>query len=172
MLNKKLVQQTIKQAIELVEGIEEPYKSLSFSVILSELLRTPRNLEVCRREITKYKTTKDQSAKDKPSIVLKSEYDWSAQPIINKKPIIQNLLILKIALDEFKIDGLSAKDIQQILFQKYRISKTPNAVSMSLMSAVGKYVDRIQEGKEFLYRITHKGIAYLTDNMKKVDKKQ
>jgi hypothetical protein len=38
MLTKERVQEEIKQAIEFVEDIDEPYRSLAFSVVLYELI--------------------------------------------------------------------------------------------------------------------------------------
>lgn len=161
MYNKKEIQRTIKEAAGLVEGVDEPYGSLAFSVIFADLLRSPGPEAKKPPASAKMESRPTLPSHDRLQTMLHTKLDWSELPIINRDAITQNLMVLKLALDKFKIDGLSAKDIQQVLFQKYRISKTPNAVSMSLMAAVGKYVDRIQEGKEFLYRITDKGIAKL-----------
>lgn len=155
------MQEAAKQAIALTEGIEEPYRSLAFREVFSELLHTDLSLKKTKSESVARITSQAPLQEDRLTRMLQSSFDWSTLPIINNDAIIQNLLILKLALEEFKIDGISARDVQQVLFQKYRISKTPNAVSMSLMAAVGKYVDRIQEGKEFLYRITSRGIEKL-----------
>ncbi|MDG6943366.1 MAG: hypothetical protein JRM94_04755 [Nitrososphaerota archaeon] len=167
------MQKLIQKAKDLVSGTEEPYHSLAFSVVLAGLLRaTPVEREAPKKEVMHKETPKASVAgKGRLETILRSNVDWSSLPILNSEPIVQNLIILRLALDDFKIDGLSARDIQQILFQKYRVSKTPNAVSMSLMAAVGKYVDRIQEGKEFLYRITQKGIARLNEKKQSEGKK-
>ncbi len=165
------MQKAIKEAIGLVEGVDEPFKSLAFSEVFSELLRSVGTEAEPRSEVVGSVASKPLPVKDRLSAMIRSNFDWSTLPIVNKDALTQNLMVLKLALDKFKIDGLSAKDIQQVLSQKYRISKTPNAVSMSLMAAVGKYVDRIQEGKEFLYRITRKGIDKLEEEAKAGAKK-
>ena len=161
MLDKKEVQRAIKEAIALTEGTEEPYRSLAFREVFADLLHSG-GIEVVqkRKEVVPH-VAQTPSTQDRLTTMIRSNFDWSTLPVVNKDAITQNLMVLKLALDKFHIDGLSARDIQKVLFQKYRISKTPNAVSMSLMAAVGKYVDRIQEGKEFLYRITRKGIEKL-----------
>lgn len=64
---------------------------------------------------------------------------------------------MKTVKNDFSIDTLSASDITTILEQKFRERKTVNAVSMSLMESVGKYVDRIKEDKGYRYRITASG---------------
>jgi hypothetical protein len=163
VFSRNEVQRLIAEAKELVSGTEDPYRSLAFSVVLLELLRSGLVKHQTQRKEVQPRESPKIAEKDRLRTILRSDVEWSSIPVLNNEPIKQNLIVLKLALDKFEIDGLSARDIQQILFQKYRISKTPNAVSMSLMAAVGKYVDRIQDGKEYLYRITSKGIALLSE---------
>jgi hypothetical protein len=164
MLDRTHIQKAINEAIALTEGVEEPFRSIAFREVLINLLRTNTPSEKPGKETIKHAPAQPTLlGNDRFTNMIQSDFEWSSLAIVNKDAITQNLMILKLALDKFKIDGLSAKDVQQILFQKYRISKSPNAISMSLMTAVGKYVDRIQEGKEFLYRITQKGLEKLEE---------
>ncbi|MDE1818702.1 MAG: hypothetical protein KGI19_08885 [Thaumarchaeota archaeon] len=162
------IKKKIDEAINIVKDVPEPYQNLSFEVVLGHLLNSTTT------------TTSKTSHKQSISIVkkegqtgietmLKSDYDWASTHIPKLKPIGQNLYVLKIASDDFGIDILSPKDIQIILSQKFRLSKSANAVSMSLMEAVGKDVDRIQEGKEYLYRITNKGREHLDSLIQKLE---
>jgi len=154
------IQKHIEETIEVVSNTPEEYKKIAFAVILKHLL------EMSTRSIIK----EDIPQKLKTSslhvnAILNSNFDWSSTNIPNLKPMIQNLYILKIAKD-LDGDALTPQDIQTILYHKFRVSKTHNAVSMSLMKATGKYIDRIQEGKKFLYRITERGIAYLQSEIR------
>ena len=101
--------------------------------------------------------TSKSASQDYLTELLESEYDWSHTNIRNLVPIGQYLKILKIAKTEFDINTLSPDDIRKILNEKFRISKTVNTISMSLMDGLGKYVDRIRRGHEYHYRITLMG---------------
>ena len=159
------IKKHIDEAVEAVSKAPEEYKKIAFEVILKHLLSTST------KPIEKdYITKKSRTSHLDVNTILSSDFDWTSTNIPSLKPIIQNLYILKIAKD-LGIDALSPQDIQSILNNKFRISKTHNAVSMSLMQATGKYIDRIQEGKKFLYRITDKGLAYLQSEIEKVREK-
>lgn len=160
----------IKKAIKMVEDTPEVYKQSAFKVILFHLLssESPINKQV---PIKPSKSYVESISKHDIRVILKSNYDWASTKIPKLKPIGQNLYVLKIASDDFGIEGLSPKELQSILSQKFRLTKSANAISMSLMETVGKYVDRIQEGKEFLYKITTFGREYLDSLLQKVDNK-
>lgn len=165
------IRKKIDEAIGIVKDVPEPYQKLSFEIVLKHLL----NLTIDTvPKISHKRSIPVAKAKGQADIetMLKSDYDWASTQIPKLKPIGQNLCVLKIASDDFGIDILSPKDMQVILSQKFRLSKSANAVSMSLMEAVGKYVDRIQEGKEYLYRITSKGREYLDSLIQKLGEKQ
>ena len=89
--------------------------------------------------------------------MLSAEIDWASTGIKKLKGIIQYLALLKIAKTELDDGTLSVAEIKIILEQKFREKKTVNTISMSLMDAVGKYVDRIKEDKEWRYKITASG---------------
>lgn len=150
MINR--IQEYIDEALEAVTNTPTEYKKVAFGVILKHLLSvSTKPIEgESRKKITHVNL----------NMILNSDFDWSATNIPNLKPMMQNLYVLKIAKD-LGVHALTPREIQSVLHHKFRVSKTHNAVSMSLMQAVGKYIDRIQEGKKFLYRITDKGVAYL-----------
>ena len=158
----RYLHENIDETIRIVETIPEEYRKIAFEIILNYFLSVPS--KTAPRTIKPVQSSKTIQGID---IILNSDYDWSSTNIPNLKPSLQNLYILKIAKKDFGIDGLSPKDIQTILIQKFRLSKTDNAVSMSLMQEVGKHIDRIQEGKKFRYKITDNGVAYLDSEIKK-----
>jgi hypothetical protein len=69
-------------------------------------------------------------------------------------------MVLQIALNDHKIDGLTPSAIAKILSDKFRISTKISAVQMALSRAT-KLVDRIPTEKGFLYRIMGPGDNYL-----------
>lgn len=77
------------------------------------------------------------------------------------KHLDRALMVLKIALDEQSIDGLSPGDIARILREKFRTSATDQAVGMALARAA-TLVDRVKGSDGYIYRIMAPGIAYLT----------
>lgn len=160
------IQQYIEEAVEAVSKTPEEYKKIAFEVILKHFLSISAKPIVKGSAPQKSKTSHlDVNA------ILNSDFDWSSTNIPNLKPIIQNLYILKIAKD-LGTDALTPQDIQTILYHKFRVSKTHNAVSMSLMQATGKYIDRIQEGRKFLYKIADRGLLYLQSEIQKVSEKE
>jgi hypothetical protein len=163
------IRKKIDEAIRIVVDVPEQYRNMAFESVLNHLLNSST---VTQKTSLKHVISTTQKEK---SIgidgVLRSNYDWATTQIPQLKPIGQNLYVLKIARDEFGIDTLSPKDIQIILSQKFRLSKSANAISMSLMEAVGKHVDRIQEGKEYLYRLTVTGREYLESLIQQLGEK-
>lgn len=159
------IHQHIEEAVKAVSETPEEYKKIAFEVILKHLLSTST------KSIEKVSIPQKSKSHLHVNSILNSDFDWSSTNIPNLKPIIQNLYILKIAKD-LGADALIPQDIQAILYHKFRITKTHNAVSMSLMHAIGEYIDRIQEGKKFLYRITDRGLAYLQSEIQKESAKQ
>jgi hypothetical protein len=153
----------IDRAAKIAERAPEKYQKEAFRnvhVFLMENIESaagkPHDSNV---KISKPKAQENVGAAD----IIAVKFDWSGTSVLKHKGIAQYLAILEIALNELKIDGLSAKKIQEVLFEKFRISKTPNTVSMTLMDAQGKYVDRIKENGEYIYRITRKGIDFLKE---------
>ena len=73
------------------------------------------------------------------------------------EPYEQYLLVLQIVHKEFGIDGLTPPEVKEILFEKFRIGKRYEAISMALSSLLGKDVDRVPKGNGFTYRISKVG---------------
>lgn len=153
-MNKDITQ-LINYVIGLVEDVPAEYQKSSFEVLLSHFLiqQTLPAKSIPSKLAKKKKVSKDNTIQK----IVNSEYDWATTGAKNLKGITQYLAILKIAKNDFEVDTLSVSDIRNILTQKFREKKTINTISMSLMDAIGKYVDRIKEDKEFRYRITPSG---------------
>lgn len=161
------IRNNIEETLDAIVDTPDEYKKIAFEVVLGYLLSSTKNTPIHERRKDIFKG-KHEGGID---TILNSNFDWTSTNIPLLKPSLQNLYILKIAKEKFGIDSLSPNEIQSILTQKFRISKTPNAVSMSLMNEIGKHIDRIQKGKEFLYWITENGIRYLNQEIEKMENK-
>jgi len=161
------ITRTIKKAISIVEGISDPYNKIAFEIVLEHLLLRMGKAESVSSK-SKQKPPAVQRGKDNIELIIKSDYDWSNTKIQKLPSLGQCLYILKIGKNEFNINQLSASDIQIILNQKFRLSKTINTIGMSLMKGVGNYVDRFRMGNEYFYRITPQGEERLEKFIKKV----
>lgn len=158
-MNDKIVKH-IHDTLSILDDVPEEYRKTAFEVILNHLLSSDYSPVLESRQVL---TKKDHAGID---MILKSSFDWPSTKILQSKPTPQILLILKIAKENFGINELSASEIQKIFKEKFRITKNVSAISMLLMEKVGKFVDRIQEGNKFYYRITQNGISLVDSELK------
>jgi len=153
------------EAIKLVADVPKEFREAAFQVVFANL----SSQQVQSVKISENTTLHKQKSKNSFNAILKSDFDWTAINIQNLKPTLQNLLILKIIKKEFTLSKLTPNEIQRLLSEKFRLPKTPNAISMSLMNEIGKHVNKTKEGKKFYYEITTNGIAYLDSFMMKLE---
>lgn len=151
----------VQQALSIVKDVPSEYKEAAFKVILSHLLSSENIKTVENRQVL---TKKDHAGINR---ILRGSFDWPSTKIFQLKPTPQILLILKIAKENFGTNELSAPEVQKILKEKFRITKSHSAISMLLMEKLGKFVDRIQEGNKFYYRITENGVSLVNSEMRK-----
>ncbi|MDH3764574.1 MAG: hypothetical protein OER82_02035 [Nitrosopumilus sp.] len=153
-MNKDITE-LITYVIDLIKDVPEEFRKSSFEVLLNHFLI--QSSLPSKSIVTKKSTMKKSSEIKNLELMLSTEIDWASTGIKKFKGIIQYLALLKIAKTELDDVTLSASEIKTILEQKFREKKTVNTISMSLMDAVGKYVDRVKEDKEWRYRITASG---------------
>lgn len=158
----------VEEAITLTEDVGKDFRPAAFQVALAYLLATESETK------SKTSTQKISKQKYKPENylqkILKSDFDWTKYNIPNLHPNLQNLQLLRIVEDEFEIPKLTSKDVQIILSQKFRIHKTPNAISMSLMKEIGKHVSSTKDGKTLYYEITTNGTVFLDNELSKLER--
>jgi len=152
----------IQSTLQSITDVPSEYKTVAFQTVLNYLLSSDQSHVLTDRKKSPL-TVKGHS--DITSL-LKGNFDWASTKILSLKPTPQILLILKIAQEHFSINELSPTEIQKILFAKFRITKSTNAISMLLMEKLGKYVDRIQEGNRYFYRLTENGQLLVDDELK------
>ena len=152
---KEDITKLIMGVIDLIQDVPEEYQKSSFEVLLNHfLIQTSPSF---KQVSPKKSPSKKYSEMNPIKVILSPEYDWASTGIKKLKGYAQYLKILNVVKNNFNVETLSASDIVTILEQKFREKKTSNAISMSLMESVGKYVDRTKEDKEWRYRITVSG---------------
>ncbi len=85
-------------------------------------------------------------------------------------PLPLFLNVLKMALDEFGIDGLTPTEISKVLAGKIRIPKGTDRTAISHMLADAReYVDRCKNprGRGYIYRLMKDGEDFLQEEIKK-----
>jgi hypothetical protein len=162
-----LIENAIQEAKKIAENAPEEYRQSVFQVMFELLLRNGTVQEQKTDKPARQEPKKDEESTENQGI-LEARYEWSSTRISKLEGVTQYLAVMEIALNEFKIDGLIPKEIHDVLFEKFRIAKTTNAISMALMKAVGKYVDRIKVENGYKYRITREGIEFLRQEEAKV----
>lgn len=73
----------------------------------------------------------------------------------------RSLWVLQLCHLDHNVDGLSPSDIARILTDKFRVKSTDSAVRMAL-SRASDLVDRVPQGKSFIYRIMAPGEEHLS----------
>jgi hypothetical protein len=149
--------EAIEFASEMAQAAPKEYREVVFQVLFEKRVKT-----ISVTDKTSIKSS-NLAGIEKPEnrSISDMKYDWSNTNIAKLGGTAQYLAVIWKALDGLGIDGLTAKQVQDILFQKFRISKTQSAVSMGLIDWVGKYIDRDRKGNENVYRITRAGIEHL-----------
>lgn len=104
--------------------------------------------------------TKDESG-DSTARLL-NQIDSTQHPgVISATKILDRaLMVLKIALDEHGMDGLTPASIATVLTDKFRVSASSATVGTAL-SRAPSLVNRVPNGGGFSYRIMAPGQAYL-----------
>ena len=165
-MNKDKLKEIFKEAAEIVSKVPGNMQPVAFSRAIDILLGEAPDIKTS----IKIKGKKDPASrkvvgrkKDELVEQLLKDIDSTKYPIINKldKVLERSLLVIKIANDEFKVDGLNAPQVATVLTNKFRLKTTRQAVAMVLKDA-GNYVNRVPDGKAFKYKIMRPGEEYLT----------
>lgn len=170
-IDRKTVKHAVERTNDLVKELGENatliYPTVFKRVLDEEIMDEKGRLAVPDHQPIPKVLLKDEKQKSKVGFdwIINSNFDWSKFSYVHRfEPYVQYLLILKIAYEEFGVDGLTAPEIQKILIEKLRIAKSYNTISMALASFRGKYVDRIQKGSGFVYRISKLGLDRIQES--------
>jgi len=154
-----------KKAAEISKAVPESLREAAFNRAVDALLGG--------QQVSDLGSTKKirKTVKRKPSAgpsqegdadPLITELDRTAYPQMKTTPRVleRALILLRIAKNDFDIDGLGSSRIAKVLTDKFRYRTTYQAVQQALDAASDK-VDRVSTGRKTLYRIMSPGEAYL-----------
>ena len=167
-MDPKKLNQIAKTALDALNGLEEPYRSITFKVILEKMLNEeeperPSQFESNKKPVTSQKNieTKEHTLEEIYSLINRTDY-----PEIDKLTTAKDraLFILMIIRNDFNNDGLTSVQISDILDKVFRLKVTKYAINMALGPEV-KLLDRksikTKGGEGFIYRIMAPGEQYI-----------
>ena len=163
-----------KKAAEIVSEVPKNMQPVAFSHAIDILLGEAPDIKTSiKTKGEKAPPSRKVVGRKKDELVeqLLKDIDSTKYPIINKldKVLERSLLVIKIANDEFKVDGLTAPQVATVLTDKFRLKTTRQAVAMVLKDA-GNYVNRVPDGKAYKYKIMQPGDKHLAKIIEKKEK--
>lgn len=162
-----------KKARDAVQDLEEPFRSLAYSRILDELLRKEgkpdggsKPPEHAAKRAIPNPTPSVADDQDPVEAFLSRSIDANpyADLLRGRGHLVEKCLaVLKMARDEFGIDGLGAVDLYNVLVKKFRVAGVHQQnISRDLGSAL-QYVSRIQVRGRPKYLLTAAGEQHLSE---------
>jgi hypothetical protein len=154
-----------KKAAKISEAVPESLREAAFNRAVDALLgvkQAPSQGSPPKtRKTVKYISSTGPS-KGGDADPLLTELDHTAYPQMATAPRVleRALMLLRIAKDDFRIDGLGSSRIAKVLTEKFRYRTTYQAVQNALGAAANK-VDRVSAGRKTTYRLMHPGELYL-----------
>jgi hypothetical protein len=154
-----------KQAADAVEGLKEPAFSIAFGKILEDLISRERHqvrTEAGRAvaSVTKSATGLGGNEGDPVDLFNTRPVDAADYAELfrsNGKLVMKCLAVLKLARDEFGIDGLGPASLESILKKKFRVAGVhPGNISRDLGKSL-KFVSRVDRGGKAVYILTAQG---------------
>lgn len=170
------IQNLFRRAAEIAKVVPEAMQEAAFHRALDTLLgdsppSAPTSLPPVRESPPvrgRSRSGAGESAVSYPSAEadaatrLIQDMDRTAHPEVLAASGVRDrsLALLRAAKDQHGIDGLTAKQIALVLRDKFRLPTKDNAVGMA-MERSADMVDRVPQGKGYLYRIMTPGERYL-----------
>jgi hypothetical protein len=155
-----------KRAAEISKSVPEPLREAAFNRAVDALLGTSSSAkaESSAAPSKASKSPQKQAAKgiENKADHLLENLNRTAYPQVGSAPRVleRALHLLRIAHDDFGIDGIGGADIARILTEKFRLRTTRQAVGQAL-DVAKDYVDRSTSSGRTVYRIMHAGEQYL-----------
>lgn len=167
-----------KRAAEIASVVPEPMQEAAFRRALDMLqdeagTRQPSRRTPSReRRGSKRSANRSEADHEDPAEVLLQGIDRTKHPEVGEEPKVleRALHVLKIAKDEFDIDGLSSNEIARLLTDKFRVRTTRQRVNQVLDSAA-TLVDRTSGSgrRGARYRIMAPGEKHLATSPEERD---
>ena len=151
-----------KRAAEIAAVVPEAMQEAAFHRALDQILGVEE--AAAPREESRQRATKPA---DKPRAAdhaqqLINGINRTAYPEVSAatKVLDRGLAVLRLAANDFDIDGLTAPEIAKVLTEKFRLRTTRQAVTQALGGA-HTMVDTTKRGQTTVYRIMQAGEDYL-----------
>jgi len=189
-MEKEKLEKIIAKAYELSQVLPDlnvDYKLVVFEVIFKELLKNSLLMDTSKKKpksplkeveiITENELEANKKKLEKDIETLK-KIDRTKYPRMFKlkKSLNLSIYLLKIAKEDFEIDGLIPSQIVEILKDRFQINLKGTTISMALFRAT-KYVNRSEikissSGHQpMLYYHGDASEKYIQEVFKKLDKK-
>ena len=154
-----------KKAAKISEAVPESLREAAFNRAVDALLeiqQVPSQGSPPKTRKTVKRTPSTEPSTGGAADPLLTELDHNVYPQMETAPRVleRSLMLLRIAKDDFRIDGLGSSRIANVLTEKFRYRTTYQAVQQAL-GAAGNKVDRVSAGRKTTYRIMHPGELYL-----------
>jgi hypothetical protein len=160
-------QAAVKRARELTARFDPPFDQLAFAPILADLLRD-------QREGEKGLSVKEPVQTTIPTPQRRDVLDAFMSRGLDAEPysdlfsssghlLEKCLAVLKLARDEFGIDGLTPGEIVNVLVKKFRVGRVHGTNVSRDIGHARKYVSKIHRGKHPTYLITVAGENHLNE---------
>lgn len=155
-----------EEAAQAVEGVKDPaLRSIAYGKILDDLISRERRLSgAASEDLTRIPSgagaPPNSEGNDPVELFLTRPVDASDYAELfrsNGKLVLKCLAALKLARDEFGIDGLGPSSLEAILKKKFRVAGVHKAnVSRDLGKSL-KFVSRVDRGGKPVYILTAQG---------------
>ena len=163
-----------KQAAEIAAQVPESMQQAAFNRAVDMLTGQtrldsggePREPKHTRKVNTPPADVKSKEQGDAVQLLL-GDVDSTRYPNLTSAlgVLERSLMLLQIALNDHKVDGLTPGEIARVLTDKFRIRTGRTAVSMALGRATN-LVNRVKNGGGFTYKIMAPGQEYLASLQK------
>lgn len=175
-MKKDNLKEIFKKAAAIASEVPENMQSAAFShalkILLGEVPEVKTEAKTKGKKGVRAKKRLEKKEDASVELILQ-KLDRTKYPIVNdlSNVLDRSLFVLKIAKDEFDIDGLTPPQIAKILTDIFRLPTSRQAVYNRLSKAV-KLVDSKPAGKADIYRIMQPGEEYLSKVIANVKKKK
>ena len=166
------LQRIVKEAEKIAMSVHESLRGAAFNSAFELLVQQSGIDNVARStrrapHVPSQTSNSNDSSEEEVATLL--QMDGTAYPKVRSasRVLDRALNVLRIAKDNFQMDGLSATQIAKVLTDKFRLPTTHSAVRMALDRA-GDKVDRVVLDKGAIrYRLMAPGEDYLDRNGEK-----
>jgi hypothetical protein len=165
-MNDEALQDLLKRAGEISKAVPEALREAAFNRAVDVLLAGvhPSGQRSAEPSLLRTKRSQDEAVEgvQAPGDHLLANLDRTRYPEVSSvsRVLDRALYLLRIARNDFDIDGLGAADIARVLTDKFRLRASRQAVQQALDGA-RTYVDKVTTGGRTSYRIMNPGERYL-----------